>query len=135
MGYKAAIDALTYLLASFHFATGLCGNKRPAATAASRRTVRMARHEIETLVGLDDFYDRENTVEEKWESASPGSPPFADLAFALTGVLALAPSVRSGLDSASARGSSRRLSRTLSPALAGRYSRSICHRLVKTMYI
>ncbi len=68
MGYKAAIDALTYLLASFHFAklayreikrtggyTGLTGEQCVAA-----------RHEIETLVGLDEFYEiEEQTVEKK----------------------------------------------------------------------
>lgn len=68
MGYKAAIDALTYLLVSFHFAklahreirrtggyTGLTGEQCVAA-----------RREIETLVGLDEFYAiEEQTVEKK----------------------------------------------------------------------
>jgi len=68
MGYKAAIDALTYMLVSFHFAklayaeikrTGSYGGLTPQECVA-------ARQEIETLVGLDEFYEvEEQTVEEK----------------------------------------------------------------------
>ena len=68
MGYKAAIDALTYLLVSFHYAkrayqeiknTGGFGGLTNEQCVA-------ARHEIETLVGLDEFYAiEEQTVEEK----------------------------------------------------------------------
>jgi 2-methylisocitrate lyase-like PEP mutase family enzyme len=70
MGYKAALDALLYLLVSYHF------NKRALTelkatgdfTGLSQEECVAARHEIETLVGLDAFYAiEEETVEDrKW---------------------------------------------------------------------
>jgi methylisocitrate lyase len=68
MGYKAAIDAMTYLLASFHFAKlAYAEVKRTGAyTGLSAKECVAARHEIETLVGLDAFYEvEEQTVEKK----------------------------------------------------------------------
>ena len=68
MGYKAAIDAMTYLLASFHFAKLAYGEiKRTGGyTGLSPKECVAARHEIETLVGLDEFYEiEEQTVEKK----------------------------------------------------------------------
>ena len=68
MGYKVALDALLYLLVSFHFnrraleelkATGDFSGLSPQECVS-------ARHDIETLVGLDEFYAiEEETVEEK----------------------------------------------------------------------
>ena len=70
MGYKAAIDALTYLLASFHFAKlAYAEIKRSGGySGLTRGQCVKARHEIETLVGLDEFYAiEEQTVENrKW---------------------------------------------------------------------
>ena len=70
MGYKAAIDALTYLLASFHFAKQAYAEiKRTGGyTGLTQQQCVEARHEIETLVGLDEFYEiEEKTVEaKKW---------------------------------------------------------------------
>jgi hypothetical protein len=70
MGYKIALDALLYLLVSFHF------NKRALEqlkatgdfTGLSADECIAARHDIETLVGLDAFYAiEEETVEDrKW---------------------------------------------------------------------
>jgi methylisocitrate lyase len=68
MGYKAAIDALTYLLASFHFAKRAYQEiKRTGAySGLTAKQCVEARHEIETLVGLDEFYEiEEETVEKK----------------------------------------------------------------------
>jgi methylisocitrate lyase len=68
MGYKAAIDAMTYLLASFHFAKLAYGEiKRTGGyPGLSPEECVAARHEIETLVGLDEFYAiEEQTVEKK----------------------------------------------------------------------
>jgi len=68
MGYKMALDALLYLLVSFHF------NKRALEelkatgdfTGLSPQECVTARHDIETLVGLDGFYEiEEETVEDK----------------------------------------------------------------------
>jgi methylisocitrate lyase len=68
MGYKACIDALLQLLVGFHYAkralaelkeTGGYGGLSPGELVA-------ARHDIETLIGLDRFYEvEEETVEEK----------------------------------------------------------------------
>ncbi len=70
MGYKAAIDALTYLLVSFHFAKQAYAEiKRTGGySGLSQEQCVKARHEIETLVGLDEFYEiEEQTVEgKKW---------------------------------------------------------------------
>ena len=68
LGYKAAIDAMTYLLASFHFAKRAYQEIRRtgAYTGMSNAECVAARHEIETLVGLDEFYAiEEETVEKK----------------------------------------------------------------------
>lgn len=68
MGYKAAIDALTYVLVSFHFAKlALAEIKRTGSySGLTAQQCVAARHEIETLVGLDQFYEiEEQTVEEK----------------------------------------------------------------------
>jgi 2-methylisocitrate lyase-like PEP mutase family enzyme len=68
MGYKAAIDALTYLLVSFHFAKlAYRGIRRTGGyTGLTHEQCVVARHEIETLVGLDEFYEiEEQTVEKK----------------------------------------------------------------------
>jgi methylisocitrate lyase len=68
MGYKAAIDAMTYLLASFHFAKlAYAEVKRSGGyTGLSHAQCVAARQEIETLVGLDAFYEiEEQTVEKK----------------------------------------------------------------------
>ena len=68
MGYKAAIDALTYLLVSFHFAKRAYQEIRRTGgyTGLSNEECVAARHEIETLVGLDEFYEiEEQTVEKK----------------------------------------------------------------------
>jgi 2-methylisocitrate lyase-like PEP mutase family enzyme len=68
MGYKVALDALLQLLVSFHF------NKRALEelkatgdfTGLSHEECVTARHDIETLVGLDEFYAiEEETVEDK----------------------------------------------------------------------
>jgi len=70
MGYKVALDALLQLLVSFHF------NKRALEelkrtgdfTGLSHEECVTARHDIESLVGLDEFYAiEEETVEDrKW---------------------------------------------------------------------
>jgi methylisocitrate lyase len=68
MGYKAAIDALTCLLASFHFTKlAYAEIKRTGGyTGLSHEQCVAARAEIETLVGLEDFYEiEEQTVEKK----------------------------------------------------------------------
>ena len=68
MGYKAAIDAMTYLLASFHFTKLAYAEIRRTGgyTGLSPKQCVAARHEIETLVGLDAFYEvEEQTVEKK----------------------------------------------------------------------
>jgi methylisocitrate lyase len=68
MGYKAAIDALTYLLASYHFAKLAYQEiKRTGGyTGLTQEQCIAARKEIEMLVGLDEFYEIEaQTVEEK----------------------------------------------------------------------
>jgi len=68
MGYKAAIDAMTYLLASFHFARLAYGEiKRTGGyTGLTSKQCIDARQQIETLVGLDEFYAiEEQTVEKK----------------------------------------------------------------------
>jgi methylisocitrate lyase len=68
MGYKAAIDALTYLLVSFHFAKRAYSEiKRTGGyTGLTREQCVVARQEIENLVGLNAFYEiEEQTVERK----------------------------------------------------------------------
>jgi 2-methylisocitrate lyase-like PEP mutase family enzyme len=68
MGYKAAIDALTYLLVSFHFAKKALQEIRRTGdyTGMTHQEMVDARQQIEDLVGLDQFYEiEEATVEEK----------------------------------------------------------------------
>ena len=67
MGYKAAIDALTYLLVSFHFAKLAHAEiKRTGGySGLTQQQCVEARHEIETLVGLDEFYEIEEKTVEK----------------------------------------------------------------------
>jgi 2-methylisocitrate lyase-like PEP mutase family enzyme len=70
MGYKAAIDAITYLLVSFHFARlAYAEIKRSGGySGLSQQQCVDARRDIETLVGLDEYYAiEEQTVEKrKW---------------------------------------------------------------------
>jgi len=70
MGYKVAIDAITYLIVSFHFAKRAYQEIRKTGgyTGLTQEQCIAARHEIETLVGLDQFYEiEEQTVEKrKW---------------------------------------------------------------------
>ncbi len=68
MGYKAAIDAMTYLLASFHFAKLAYSEIRRTGgyNGLTSQQCIAARQEIEDLVGLDEFYAvEEQTVEKK----------------------------------------------------------------------
>jgi len=68
MGYKAAIDALTYLLVSFHFAKKALQeiHRTGAYTGMTGQENVDARQQIEDLVGLEQFYEiEEATVEEK----------------------------------------------------------------------
>ena len=73
MGYKAAIDALTYLLSESPISPGSPTPRsahgrlhRPSHRAVRRRAPGTSRH----LIGLDDFYEiEEQTVEKrKWGS-------------------------------------------------------------------
>jgi hypothetical protein len=86
MGYKAAIDAMTYLLASFHFAKRAYQEiKRTGGyTGLTSKQCVDARQQIETLVGLDEFLRHrgaDGREEEMGQSASargrprPRSPP------------------------------------------------------------
>ena len=68
MGYKAAIDALTYLLVSFNFVKKALEEIRRTGdyTGMTAQQSVAARQEIEDLVGLEQFYAiEEATVEEK----------------------------------------------------------------------
>lgn len=68
MGYKAAIDALTYLLVSFHFAKKALAeiHRTGEYTGMRNQETVAARQQIEDLVGLEQFYEiEEATVEEK----------------------------------------------------------------------
>jgi len=68
MGYKAAIDALTYLLVSFHFAKQALAeiHRTGEYTCMTGQETVDARQQIEDLVGLEKFYEiEEATVEEK----------------------------------------------------------------------
>ena len=68
MGYKACIDAITYLLVSFHFAKKCLQEIRRTGnyTGMSIQENIDARQQIEDLIGLDKFYEiEEETVEEK----------------------------------------------------------------------
>lgn len=68
MGYKACIDALNYLLVSFHFAKKALQEIKKTGdyTGMTHEECMAARHEIETLIGLDEYYEiEEQTVERK----------------------------------------------------------------------
>ena len=68
MGYKVALDALLFLLVSFHFNKRALEELRSTGdfTGLSAAECVTARHDIETLLGLDAFYAiEEETVEEK----------------------------------------------------------------------
>src|SRR5499433_1148048 len=65
MGYKACIDALLYLLVSFHYAKRALTELKENGefTGLSQDDCVTARHDIETLVGLDQLYEvEEETV-------------------------------------------------------------------------
>jgi 2-methylisocitrate lyase-like PEP mutase family enzyme len=70
MGYKAAIDALTYLLVSFHFARKALREIQRTGDYSGMTAEESvaARQQIEDLVGLEQFYEiEEATVEEtRW---------------------------------------------------------------------
>jgi len=70
MGYKVALDALLQLLVAFHFHKRALEELKATGDYAglSREECVTARHDIETLVGLDEFYAiEEQTVEDrKW---------------------------------------------------------------------
>jgi methylisocitrate lyase len=68
MGYKACIDALLQLLVGFHHAKRALTELKETGSygGLDRDELVAARHEIETLIGLDRFYEiEEETVEEK----------------------------------------------------------------------
>lgn len=68
MGYKAAIDAITYLLLSFHFAKQAMQeiHRTGGYTGMTPQENVDARQQIENLIGLEKFYEiEEATVEEK----------------------------------------------------------------------
>jgi 2-methylisocitrate lyase-like PEP mutase family enzyme len=68
MGYKACIDALTYLLVSFHFAKKALHEIRRTGdyTGMTPQENVDTRQQIEDLIGLEKFYEiEEATVEEK----------------------------------------------------------------------
>ena len=68
MGYKACIDAITYLLVSFYFAKKCLQEIRRTGTYTGMSIQENidARQQIEDLIGLDKFYEiEEETVEEK----------------------------------------------------------------------
>ena len=68
IGYKACIDALLSLLVSFHHVRQALTELKEKGeySGLSREACIAARHEIETLIGLDRFYEiEEETVEEK----------------------------------------------------------------------
>jgi 2-methylisocitrate lyase-like PEP mutase family enzyme len=70
MGYKIALDALLYLLVSFHFNKRALEELKATGEFAglSHQECVTARQDIEALVGLDEFYAiEEETVEgRKW---------------------------------------------------------------------
>jgi len=68
MGYKACIDAITYLLVSFHFAKKCLHeiHRTGNYTGMTFQENIDARQQIEDLIGLDKFYEvEEETVEDK----------------------------------------------------------------------
>jgi methylisocitrate lyase len=68
MGYKACIDALLQLVVGFHHAKRALTELKETGDyrGLSQDEMVTARHEIETLIGLDRFYEiEEETVEDK----------------------------------------------------------------------
>jgi 2-methylisocitrate lyase-like PEP mutase family enzyme len=68
LGYKACIDALLQLLVGFHYAKQALTElkKTGGFRGLTQDELVTARHDIETLVGLERFYEiEEETVEEK----------------------------------------------------------------------
>jgi methylisocitrate lyase len=68
LGYKACIDALLQLIVGFHHAKRALAELKETGGYAGLTPVEMvtARHDIETLIGLDRFYEiEEETVEEQ----------------------------------------------------------------------
>jgi len=68
MGYRACIDAITYLLVSFHFAKKCLQEIHRTGTYTGMNFQENidARQQIEDLIGLEKFYEiEEQTVEEK----------------------------------------------------------------------
>ena len=70
MGYKACIDALLQLLAGFHYAKRALAELKATGGygGLGRDELVAARHEIETLIGLDRFYaiEEETVEEQRW---------------------------------------------------------------------
>jgi 2-methylisocitrate lyase-like PEP mutase family enzyme len=70
MGYKACIDAMLQLLVGFHYAKRALAELKETGgyIGLTQTELVAARHDIETLVGLDRFYEiEEDTVEDrKW---------------------------------------------------------------------
>jgi len=77
MGYKLAIDAVAYLLFSFHFVRNAYGALRKNGEYAGLSSQEMvaARAEIESLVGLGEFYRVEEQTVERWPAAALSSTP------------------------------------------------------------
>jgi methylisocitrate lyase len=68
LGYKACIDALLQLVVGFHHAKKALAELKETGGYAGLTPEEMvtARHDIETLIGLDRFYEiEEETVEDK----------------------------------------------------------------------
>ena len=68
LGYKACIDALTYLLVSFHFAKKALTELKKTGdyTGMTHQECVDARQQIEDLLGLEEYYEvEEETVEKK----------------------------------------------------------------------
>ena len=68
MGYKACIDALLQLLVGFHYAKRALAELKETGGygGLSQDELVAARRDVETLIGLDRFYEiEEETVEEK----------------------------------------------------------------------
>jgi 2-methylisocitrate lyase-like PEP mutase family enzyme len=68
MGFKACIDALLQLVVGFHHAKRALAELKETGnfSGLTRDELVTARHDIETLIGLDRFYEiEEETVEDK----------------------------------------------------------------------
>lgn len=75
MGYKAVIDAVTYMLVSFHFAKQAYAEIRKTGNYSGLAAQDWidVRKEIEDIVGLDDFYRIEEATVEKRSRRKPSS--------------------------------------------------------------